>query len=207
MFYMSAFIVHLYKNRQQIHLIKESLIDRKDYWEGARRTIAMMWDAHGWIYHGYEVEGIENIPDDEPALLVYYHGAIPLDYYYLLAKVYLNKKRLIRAVGDKFLFNIPGKCESTATIRILALFALGLISIFNRIFRCQGWKLMMEVFHVFPGTLQTCTQVLENGELLSISPGNSSFSLIASLLDLIGFCLSAFQEEFVRLSLVTTFID
>ena len=63
----------------------------------------------GWIYHGYEVEGLENIPDDGPALIVYYHGAMPLDYYYLLAKTFLVKKRHIRAVGDKFLFSIPGK--------------------------------------------------------------------------------------------------
>lgn len=78
-----------------------------------------MWDAQGWIYHGYEVEGLENIPDEGPALIVYYHGALPLDYYYLLAKVFLVKKRLIRAVGDKFLFSIP------------------------------GWKLMMSVVKVF----------------------------------------------------------
>lgn len=70
-----------------------------------------MWDAQGWIYHGYEVQGMENIPDEGPALIVYYHGALPLDYYYLLAKVFLVKKRLIRAVGDKFLFSIPGKAH------------------------------------------------------------------------------------------------
>lgn len=35
----------------------------------------------------------------------------------------------------------------------------------------QGWKLMMEVLKVFPGTVQTCVKVLESGELLSIAPG------------------------------------
>jgi len=100
-----------------------------------------MWDAHGWIWHGYQVEGLENIPDDGPALIVYYHGAIPLDYYYLLAKCILYKQRLIQAVGDRFLFSIP------------------------------GWKLMMEVFHVFPGTIPTCVEVLRKGDLLSIAPG------------------------------------
>ena len=62
----------------------------------------------GWIWHGYEVVGLEKIPDVGPALLVYYHGALPLDYYYLVAKVLLLKKRVIHSVVDTFLFHIPG---------------------------------------------------------------------------------------------------
>lgn len=86
-----------------------------DYWDGARHAIAVMWDAHGWIWHGYQVQGFENIPDEGPALIVYYHGAIPLDYYYLMAKCILFKRRLIQAVGDRFLFSIPGKfCRITS---------------------------------------------------------------------------------------------
>ena len=103
-----------------------------------------MWDAQGWIYHGYEVQGMENIPDEGPALIVYYHGALPLDYYYLLAKVFLVKKRLIRAVGDKFLFSIPGKGRSFFLINSNYLsisLSLSLHSI--------GWKLMMSVVKVF----------------------------------------------------------
>jgi 1-acyl-sn-glycerol-3-phosphate acyltransferase len=58
---------------------------------------------------GYEVSGMENIPDDTPALIVYYHGAIPIDLYYFVAKTILFKNRLIHTVADRFLFNIPGK--------------------------------------------------------------------------------------------------
>ncbi|XP_015785727.1 transmembrane protein 68 [Tetranychus urticae] len=139
-FYCSALFLHVYRHRNRITAIKEA-VRAGDYWDGARQAIATFWDAHGWIYHGYEVKGLDNIPDSGPALIVYYHGALPLDYYYLLSKTYLHKNRLIKAVGDKFLFSIP------------------------------GWKLMMEVFHVFPGTLKTCTQVLQRGDLLSIAPG------------------------------------
>lgn len=138
--YLSALFLHIYRHRYRLSSIKEA-VNRGDYWHGARQMLAIFWDAHGWIYHGYEVKGIHNIPDEGPALIVYYHGALPLDYYYLLARCILQKKRLIEAVGDKFLFSIP------------------------------GWKLMMEVLHVFPGTLQTCTAVLERGSLLSIAPG------------------------------------
>lgn len=70
-----------------------------------------MWEAHGFIWHGYEVQGLENIPDDGPAMIVYYHGAIPLDFYYLDAKCLLYKKRLIYSVGDHFLFKIPGMLD------------------------------------------------------------------------------------------------
>ena len=58
---------------------------------------------------GYEVNGMENIPDEGPALILYYHGAIPIDFYYFISKCILFKGRLIRTVGDRFLFNVPGK--------------------------------------------------------------------------------------------------
>lgn len=47
------------------------------------------------IYHGYEVTGMENIPKDGSALIVYYHGAIPIDMYYLVAKVCIEQDRLV----------------------------------------------------------------------------------------------------------------
>jgi hypothetical protein len=140
LFYVSALIVHLYRHRYRLTLVKESYA-KGEYWNSARQAVAIMWDAHGWIYHGYEIKGLENIPNSGPGLIVYYHGAIPVDYYYLCAKCILQKNRLIKAVGDKFLFNMP------------------------------GWKLLMEVFQIFPGTVQTCSAVLERGDLLSISPG------------------------------------
>ena len=58
---------------------------------------------------GYEVSGLENIPDDSPALIVYYHGAIPIDLYYFISKTFLFKNRLIHTVADRFLFKMPGK--------------------------------------------------------------------------------------------------
>lgn len=52
---------------------------------------------------------MENIPDNGPALIVYYHGAIPIDVYYFLMKVVYVKDRLVHTVADYFLFKIPGK--------------------------------------------------------------------------------------------------
>lgn len=58
---------------------------------------------------GFEIEGLEKIPDKGAALIVYYHGTLPIDFYYLAARCLLEKKRHIRAVGDNFLFHIPGQ--------------------------------------------------------------------------------------------------
>ncbi len=52
---------------------------------------------------------MEKIPNTGPALIVYYHGALPIDIYYLIAKGLLYKDRQIQCVGDRFLFKIPGK--------------------------------------------------------------------------------------------------
>ncbi len=58
---------------------------------------------------GYEIHGLEKIPDEGPALIVYYHGAIPIDYYYFLARVIIQKGRPCHSVADHFLFKVPGK--------------------------------------------------------------------------------------------------
>lgn len=58
---------------------------------------------------GYEISGLENIPENTPILFIFYHGALPIDMYYFLAKFYLHKNKLIHTVVDRFLFKIPGK--------------------------------------------------------------------------------------------------
>lgn len=107
----------------------------------ARKCVAALWDAHSWIYHGYEVIGMEHLPIDGPALIVYYHGAIPIDMYYFVARVCLERDRLVHTVADRFLFKLP------------------------------GWGIISEAMKVIPGTVQTCANILKEGNLLAISPG------------------------------------
>ena len=59
-------------------------------------------------FSGHEIYGFDNIPNQGPAIIVYYHGAIPVDFYYVLARVIVEKKRPIYAIGDRFLYKIPG---------------------------------------------------------------------------------------------------
>lgn len=103
--YTTALILYIYK----LHWNSlRRAYNASDRWSAARKTVSALWDAHGWIWHGYEVKNLENIPDDTPALIIYYHGAVPIDLYYLLAKIYLYKNRLVHTVADYFLFKIPG---------------------------------------------------------------------------------------------------
>uniref|UniRef100_A0A8C6URD2 Transmembrane protein 68 n=2 Tax=Neogobius melanostomus TaxID=47308 RepID=A0A8C6URD2_9GOBI len=80
--YLSILFLHVYKRKNQL---REAYSN--NLWDGARKTLATLWDGHGAIWHGYEIHGLEKIPDKGPALIVYYHGAIPIDYYYFLANL------------------------------------------------------------------------------------------------------------------------
>ncbi|XP_063226721.1 DGAT1/2-independent enzyme synthesizing storage lipids isoform X2 [Bacillus rossius redtenbacheri] len=135
--YLTAVILYIYKlHRDCLRQAYEH-----DFWDGARKTVAAVWDAHGWIWHGYEVKGMENIPDETPALLVYYHGALPIDLYYFIAKTVMLKNRLIHTVADRFLFKVP------------------------------GFSIISEALNVIPGTIQICANILKSNNLLAIAPG------------------------------------
>ncbi|XP_064201814.1 DGAT1/2-independent enzyme synthesizing storage lipids-like isoform X2 [Anguilla rostrata] len=134
--YLSILFLHVYKHKNEL---REAY--SYNLWDGARKTLATLWDGHGSIWHGYEIHGLEKIPDKGPALIVYYHGAIPIDYYYFLAKVVLHKGRMCHSVADHFLFKVP------------------------------GFRLLLEVFSVFHGPREECVRALRSGHLLGISPG------------------------------------
>lgn len=57
---------------------------------------------------GYELHGLKNIPEG-PALLIYYHAAIPSDLMFFLARYFILKRRLCSSVTDHVVHKIPGK--------------------------------------------------------------------------------------------------
>ncbi|KAM4687365.1 DGAT1/2-independent enzyme synthesizing storage lipids isoform 1-T3 [Discoglossus pictus] len=134
--YLSILFLLVYKRKNEL---KEAYSN--SIWDGARKTLASLWDGHATIWHGYELYGVDKIPDEGPALIVYYHGALPVDYYYFVAKVILQKGRTCHTVGDHFVFKIP------------------------------GFKPLLEVFNVIHGPKEECVKALRNGHLLAISPG------------------------------------
>jgi 1-acyl-sn-glycerol-3-phosphate acyltransferase len=107
----------------------------------ARAAIALLWECHGWIWHGYEIVGFENLPADKRALVVYYHGVIPVDYYYLSARYSIKYKRTIWTIAANFLFKTPG---------------------------LRG---LMDVVQATPGTVQQIADLLRKDEIVSVAPG------------------------------------
>ncbi|KAL3319934.1 Transmembrane protein 68 [Cichlidogyrus casuarinus] len=70
--------------------------------------IATLWDIHGRIFHGYEVVGMEKISQNKPALLIYYHGTIPLDIYHFVARYVITHGFCPTPIVDNFMLRTPG---------------------------------------------------------------------------------------------------
>lgn len=60
-----------------------------------------------FVSSGYEVIGIENLPEG-PGIIIYYHGALVVDYAFLVARIHIQKGRTINSVVHHFLTRIPG---------------------------------------------------------------------------------------------------
>ncbi|XP_067137191.1 DGAT1/2-independent enzyme synthesizing storage lipids-like [Centruroides vittatus] len=135
--YITALLLEVYRYWNLARGIKYN----PKFWDKANFYFSNIWLAYGRFWHGYEVVGIDNIPSQGPALIIFYHGTIPVDWYFLFAAHVCIKKRLIQAVGDKFLFKIP------------------------------GWRALLECAKVCPGSIESCSEVLKNGNLLAIAPG------------------------------------
>lgn len=139
--YATTLVMYVYRHRRRLDI--KRVLKSQQKWKGLLYMIATLWEAHGYFWHAYEVDGFEHIPKEGPALIVYYHGVIPLDHFYLMTKVLLYKKRLICSVGDHFLFMIPGT------------------------------KTLMRELKVLTGPVEECVKLLNDGNLLSIAPGGA----------------------------------
>ncbi|NXX85048.1 TMM68 protein, partial [Urocolius indicus] len=142
--YLNNIFLVIYQRNSQVKAEPLS-----DVWDSARRTMASFWDTYARVWHGYELHGVENLPEG-PGILVYYHGAIPVDYLYFLSRLFLWKKRLCMSVADHFVFRLP------------------------------GLRLLLEVTGVMPGSREECLVALKNGYLVSISPGGVREALFSN---------------------------
>jgi len=60
------------------------------------------------FWHGQEFNGIEHIPPRGGALVVWYHGPMPCDYFALIAEVQFKYGRQLKSIIDRCLKKIPG---------------------------------------------------------------------------------------------------
>ncbi|XP_015269547.1 PREDICTED: transmembrane protein 68-like [Gekko japonicus] len=133
--YLSAFIVQIFDKTSQLTGSSSSKLQRKCIF-----LLACLWDIFGKIWHGYEIHGLENIPDG-PALVIYYHAALPIDYIFFISRLFLQKKIICHTVVDRFVFKLP------------------------------GYRRLLESLCMFSGMKKDCLSVLKDGNLVSISPG------------------------------------
>lgn len=103
--------------------------------------LAQVVTSFGRRYNGYSMIGEQNIPKVGPALIVFYHGLVPLDAWYFGLSYYQKYGRMIRALGDRFLFHAPGLNHLAKTIGCV------------------------------PGDPSSAQGLLERGHLVAVSPG------------------------------------
>lgn len=65
-------------------------------------------DRFSRAWNDYELHGVEHVPRDGGCLLVLYHGLVPLDGWYLVARLYREHGLLVRSLADRWLFRLPG---------------------------------------------------------------------------------------------------
>jgi len=70
----------------------------------------------GRFYNSYEVKGLENVPTDSGALIVMYHGLVPVDFWYLGLTLYRELGILPCALVDRWLFKTPGLKQFTEAV-------------------------------------------------------------------------------------------
>jgi 1-acyl-sn-glycerol-3-phosphate acyltransferase len=96
---------------------------------------------YGRAVHGFELNDLDRIPTDGPALLVFYHGFMPLDVWIFGSEVHRQTGRTIRFLADRFLFKTPG---------------------LRRLVRWAG---------AVPGNRPDAVRMLQQGNLVGVAPG------------------------------------
>ena len=109
--------------------------------------LANFWAKYTSLYHDHRVLGMENIPSNSGAILVWYHGPVPVDYLGLVSRLYLRDGRLVHSVVDRALTNMPYWEDVSTHLRLTAA--------------GKGY----------------CVDLLENGELLGVAVGGSREAL------------------------------
>ena len=105
--------------------------------------LANFWAKYTSLWHDQRVMGMENIPSNSAAILVWYHGPVPVDYIGLLARLYLRDGRLVHSVVDRSLAQMPLWHEVESHLRVTSA--------------GKGY----------------CVDLLENGELLGVAVGGA----------------------------------
>ncbi|MBT3585151.1 MAG: hypothetical protein HN509_09595 [Halobacteriovoraceae bacterium] len=92
-------------------------------------------------YHRYQVEGMDCLPQTGAGLIVTHHSLATYDGFMLGMKIWQQRQRLVRALGDNLLFTLP---------------------------LMHQW---MRDLGVVPGAAGAASELLDQGELVAVAPG------------------------------------
>ncbi|XP_007443769.1 transmembrane protein 68-like, partial [Python bivittatus] len=101
---------------------------------------AKLWGLYGKLWHGYEVIGMEQLPEG-PGLIIFYHGAVVIDFPLFATKLYATTGRTVHTVLHWIFFSVP------------------------------GLKTCFDVSGCIEGKQAECVEILKKGELVAIAPG------------------------------------
>ncbi|OTF83839.1 transmembrane protein 68-like protein, partial [Euroglyphus maynei] len=149
LFYISLLIIWIHCYRYHLINNNDNNIDNRmrseslhiKIWQRAFNTIAIIFSTFGRLWYDYEIIGIDNLPANGPALLVFYHGTWPCDIYFLIAELYLCKKRIMFTIVERIIYLLP------------------------------GWPILLRALRLVPGSVNDCVQMLNNGSMVALSPG------------------------------------
>ncbi|XP_026549432.1 transmembrane protein 68-like [Notechis scutatus] len=134
-FYTTSLIYYVWK---KIGNLPEDTNSKQ--WDVPRKIYSLITDLYGKILHSYEISGLENLSKG-PAILVYYHGAFPIDYHCFVARLYRLTGKHCYSVIDNIFSLLP------------------------------GLKQFISVHHCDCSTRERCINILKQGHLLGIAPG------------------------------------
>merc|ERR1711937_268459 len=140
--YLSVIALYLFRRRKEIiSVIREqnSVACR------VTEIISSCWNVHANIWHKYQVHGANRITEitknGKGCMVVYYHGAMPIDVYYLTCWLRVNLRVCARPVVDYFMFKVP------------------------------GFRDFLENFGATTGPRENLAELLKKGNVVIISPG------------------------------------
>lgn len=119
--YVSCALYHIYCHRKEVINEIQDEIRHLEFRNACRKLTAAIWYYTAKLWNGYEIiyhpqaEMLLKINSESdsdeliPVMIVYYHGALPIDLYYFIMNHALDSNaRQIHSCVDRFLFKVPG---------------------------------------------------------------------------------------------------
>lgn len=113
--YVSVVLYYLFKNQKHILYDVRDELRKRNWYKACKKITAGAWYVTAWFFHGYEIryedskvkELLHDMDSDTAVMILYYHGALPIDVYYFTMNSVLTAARQVTVVVDRFLFKVP----------------------------------------------------------------------------------------------------